>query len=63
MARMSCWMRPGQAAARLGMTRSGVVWLCDTGKLKCRRMADGWRFVSSRDVERLLATRAMKLKG
>ncbi len=47
------WLLPGEVAKRLGMTRSGVLWLADTRRVRAVRTATGVRLISRREVERL----------
>lgn len=51
------WLLPGEAAKRLGLSRSGTLWLADTRRLRMTRTDTGVRLLSARDVERLRAER------
>jgi excisionase family DNA binding protein len=51
--RVARWLTPGEAAQRLGCSRSGVIWLADTRKVRTVRTESGRRLVSARDLERL----------
>jgi excisionase family DNA binding protein len=39
------FLTPGEAGRRLGLSRSGVVWLVDTRKLRAHRTASGRRII------------------
>ena len=52
------WLLPGEAARRLGVTRSGVLWFADTGRLRAVRTPSGVRLLLARDVERFRKARA-----
>lgn len=49
----SRWLTPSEAARKLGVSRSGVLWLVDTRKVHAFRTETGRRLVSARDLERL----------
>lgn len=46
------WLLPGEAAQRLGVTRSGAVWFADTRRVRAIRTPSGRRLLSAQDVER-----------
>lgn len=50
---MAIWLLPSEAARRLGVTRSGVVWFADTRKIRAIRTPTGRRLLSARSVEEL----------
>jgi DNA-binding transcriptional MerR regulator len=52
----------GEAAARLGITPSGVRWLADTRLVRAIRTPSGVRLLSARDVERLRQEREQRSK-
>jgi excisionase family DNA binding protein len=54
---MTLWLTPGEAARRLGVSRSGAVWFVDTRRVKAVKTPTGRRLISARDVERLRAER------
>lgn len=49
----SAYVTPGEAARALGVSRSGVLWLVDTRRLRAIRTDTGRRLVSRRAVRRL----------
>jgi excisionase family DNA binding protein len=55
------WLTPSEAAQRLCLSRSGVVWMVDTRRLRAVRTETGRRLISRRDVERLRQERAGRL--
>jgi excisionase family DNA binding protein len=57
------WLLPGEAARRLGLSRSGVLWLADTRRLRAIRTESGRRLVSARDLERLKQEREDARRG
>jgi hypothetical protein len=57
---MARYLLPGEAAARLSITASGIRWLADTRKLRSTRTPTGRRLIDARDVERLLRERAAR---
>jgi excisionase family DNA binding protein len=57
----SAYVTPSEAARALGVSRSGVLWLVDTCRLRAVRTDTGRRLISRRDVERLRQERAGRL--
>ena len=57
------WLRPGEAARELGLSRSGILWLADTRKVRSVRTPSGWRLLSARDVERLRQEREQRARA
>ena len=62
MTRDSRFLTPGEAALRLGVSRSGAVWLADTQRVRAIRTPTGRRLLSARDVERLRIERAQRAR-
>lgn len=54
---MTAWLTPGEAARRLGVTRSAAVWFVDTRRVRAVKTPTGRRLLSARDVERLRVER------
>jgi excisionase family DNA binding protein len=57
------WRVPGEAAKHLGLSRSGVLWLVDTGRLRAVRTETGRRLISARDLERLRQEREQRAQA
>lgn len=51
------YLTPTEAARMLGISRSGVLWLVDTRRLRAVRTPSGRRLISARDVYRLKQVR------
>lgn len=57
------YLTPSEAARLLGLSRSGVVWLIDTRRLRATKTPTGRRLVSIRDLERLQRDRQAAREG
>ncbi len=57
------WMLPAEAARLLGVSSSGIRWMCDMRRLQCVRTPSGVRLVMMRDVERLRQWREERTKA
>ncbi|MBM3318823.1 MAG: excisionase family DNA-binding protein [Candidatus Eisenbacteria bacterium] len=53
-------LTPSEAARALGVSRSYVLWLADTRRIRATRTPTGRRLISRRAVEHLAAERALK---
>ena len=53
----AAYMTPAETARALRISRSGVLWMVDTRRLRAVRTDTGRRLVLRRDVERLCGER------
>jgi excisionase family DNA binding protein len=53
----SAYLTPGETARALKVSRSAVLWMADTRRLRAVRTDSGRRLISRRDVERVRQAR------
>lgn len=58
--RTARWYAPSEAARILNVSRSAILWYCDTRRLRCARTLEGRRIIPARALRKFVEERRQR---